>query len=166
MPAQSTGHYVDPRDEWDPDWRAQIDDLVLHSAAAIVVADAESDPLAWVSIALSGRALITNDLLLGHTERLALSDISQVHGGRGYALSVQPIQFGVLSGAPVVDIRGGGLTGPTRLRLTLRLQLRHRVTHAMAVISTDFDEIVLDQQTAMASREFPLHTATIDTAPE
>jgi hypothetical protein len=146
-------------------WRTQTNDLVLHGAEAIVIADAESAQSAWVSIALSGRALITNDLLLAHTGRLALSDICQVRGDRGYALSVRPVRFGVLTTAPTVDIRGEGLTAPIRLQLTLRLHLHDRVTQSPAVIRTDFAEIVLDGPDVLTSREFPLHTASIDVAP-
>ena len=135
-------------------WRDATRELVLVGATAMAAAGRPQSQ-GSISITLTGNAL-SNDLLLADTGNIPLTCLGDDVDVRCHPMRVVPMRLDMLSDLPAIRVLGRGVTEPTRLRLVVELTARNRHTGTAAVMTCEYDSVLLDAQTPLAVLDFQL----------
>jgi hypothetical protein len=150
--AATTGHHTEYARAHQ--WREATRELVLAGATAVAAAEPQQAQCA-VSITLTGNAL-SNDLLLADTGIIVLTSLRDHAHARSHPMRVLPMRLDMLSDLPAIRVLGRGVTEPTRLRLVVELTARNTHTGTTAVMTCEYDSVLLDAQTPLAVLDFQL----------
>jgi hypothetical protein len=156
----------DPEYRRADEWRNATRDLVLAGATVIAAARQSHTATGTISVAVTGKALIS-DLLLADSGDIVLEPHADSADATTHEMTVVPMRLDMLADLPAIRVRATGVSEPTQLRLIVELTVRNPHTDATSRMTCEYESVRLDTLTSVALLDFQLQHGggRIDAAP-